>query len=120
MRVREGGPDLLHQGCHEVVGLKVLGLELLATLRAADWPLGSPPVAADAGFAEVVHAGQHDGVPEEVAADGAGQVFSHAASGRRGSGHGQALQAGDNCSPVATTEKDDQMKRSFEEDEFKQ
>lgn len=93
MRVREGGPDLLHQGRHQVVGLKVLGLELLATLRAADWPLGSPPVAANAGFAEVVHARQHDGIPEEVAADGAGQVFSQAASGGRGGGHGQVFKS---------------------------
>lgn len=89
VRVGERGPDLLHQGRHQVVGLKVLGVKLLATLRAADGALGSPPVAGDAGSAEVVHAGQHDGLPEEVAADGAGQVFSQAASGGRGSGHGQ-------------------------------
>lgn len=93
MRVREGGPNLLHQGRHKVVGLKVLGFKLLATLRTADWPLGSSPVAADTGFAEVVHAGQHDGIPEEVAADGAGQVFSQAASGGRGSGHGRVSES---------------------------
>lgn len=113
MRVREGGPDLLHQGCHQVVGLEVLGLELLAALRAADRDLGPPPVPADAGSAEVVHAGQHDRVPEEVAADGAGQVLPQAASGGRGSGHGPVRSWGD-------SEEEEQVKRSLQEAQFKQ
>lgn len=96
MCVRHGGPDLLHHGRHKVVGLELFGAELLAALRAADGPLGSPPVAGDAGFTKVVHAGQHDGLPEQVAADGTRQVLSQAAFGRCGSsgsrrGHGEGF-----------------------------
>lgn len=69
VRVRGLDPDLLHHGCHKVVGLKVLGAELLAALRAAYRALGSPPVPGDAGFAKVVHAGQHDRLPKQVAAN---------------------------------------------------
>lgn len=86
--VRGGGPDLLHHGCHKVVGLKVLGAELLATLRAAHGTRRAPPVLGDARFAKVVHAGQHDRLPEQVTANSTSQVFCQAAFGRGGGASG--------------------------------
>lgn len=90
--VGRGGPDLLHHGCHKVVSLKLLGAELLATLWAGYGPLSSSPVPGDAGFAEMVHAAQHDWVPKQVAAYGTRQVLSQAAFGgwsNSGSSHGE-------------------------------
>lgn len=113
VRVRERGPDLLHHGRHQVVGLKVFGVKLFATLRAADGPLRPPPVAGDADTAEVVHARQHDGLPEEVAADGAGQVFSEAASGGgSGGGHGDEHSPGALEGDGAKAKKGEQTKLS--------
>lgn len=91
VRVRRAGPDLLHHGCHQVVGLELFGAEGLAALRAGHGPLRPPPVPGDAGPAEVVHARQHDRVPEKVAAYGAGQVLLQAAFGGQdgGRGHGE-------------------------------
>lgn len=59
-------------------------MELLAALRAADGSQSSPPVPGDAGFAEMVHAGEHDGLPEQITADGTRQVLPQAAFGGGG------------------------------------
>lgn len=80
--VRGGGPDFLHHGCHKVVGLKLLAAKLFAALWAGDRSLSSSPVPGNAGFAEVVHAGQHNRVPEEITADGTCQILLKAAFGR--------------------------------------
>lgn len=76
-----GGPDLLHHSCHQEIGLKLPAAELPATLWAGHWPVCCSPVPGDAGFTEVMHAGQHDRLVEQVTANGTRQILPQAALG---------------------------------------
>lgn len=82
------GPNFLHHGRNQVVSLKHFGAEGFAALGAGDRSLNAPPIPGDARFAEMVHAGQHYGVTEKVAAYSAGQVVPQAAFGGQGWGSG--------------------------------
>lgn len=62
----------------------MLGAELFATLWASGPALAAPPVLADAEFAKVVHAGQHDRFAEQIITHGTCQVLSQAAFGEGG------------------------------------
>lgn len=67
--------------------MNIPGAELPSALWAGYRPLCPSPVPGDARLAEVMHAGQHDWVPEQVAADGTCQVLPQTAFGRCGSSH---------------------------------
>lgn len=75
---RAAAPHLLHQPRQQVVGAESAAGELAAALGAGGDAGASRPVALDAGLAEVVHAVQHDGLAEELAADGTCQLLPQA------------------------------------------
>lgn len=72
-------PHLLHQPRQQVVGAESPAGELTAALGAGGDAGAALPVALDAGLAEVVHAVQHDGLAEELVADGTRQLLPQAA-----------------------------------------
>lgn len=71
-------PHLLHQPREQVVRTEIAAGELAAALRAGGDLGAAVPVLLDAALAEVVHAVQHDGLAEELAADGTGQLLPQA------------------------------------------
>ena len=75
---RAAAPHLLHQPREQVVGAERPAGELSAALGAGGDTGAALPIALDAGLAEVVHAVQHDWLPEELAADGTCQLLPQA------------------------------------------
>lgn len=71
-------PHLLHQPREQVVCAEGAAGDLVAALRAGRDVGAAIPVCLDAALAEVVHAVQHDGLAEELAADGTGQLLPQA------------------------------------------
>lgn len=118
--VRGGGPDLVHHGRHKVVSLKLLGAELCAALRAAHRAVASPPVPGDTGFAEVMHAGQHNRLPKQVTADDTCQVFFQAASGRGGTNSSSSSSSHDGQSPLKISQSTRRKRKQNPEETEKQ
>jgi len=71
-------PHLLHQPGQQVVRAEGRPGELPTALRARGDAGAAGPVALDAGLAVVVHAVQHDGLAEQLAADGTRQLLPQA------------------------------------------
>lgn len=72
-------PHLVHQPGQQVVRAEGAAGAAAAALRARGAAGTAVPVAQDAAPAVVVHAVQHDGLAEQLAADGTGQLLPQAA-----------------------------------------
>ncbi|KAF7249253.1 putative RNA-directed DNA polymerase from transposon BS, partial [Varanus komodoensis] len=70
--------NCFHYSRNKVLGAEGAAGELSPTLGAGGNFRATVPIALDALLAEVVHAVQHDRVPEEIEADGAGQLLPKA------------------------------------------